>query len=265
MKYEIRELKVTEILDQAIKLIQDNYKLLFGITAVLLIPVCLVQQLLAVYMQENLAVNPTPAPGPGTLVPIMILALVNSLLAFVVIPVTNAALVHAVARKYLHQPTGIGQALGFALQRIVPLAWTWFVLILAIMGGFILCILPGILASLWFALATQVVVLEGVSGFAALKRSKELMKDHIGKLFLLGIVVFAINAAATMGAAFTPQPHLRAVVASLVQGLQTVFGTATAVLFYFSARCKHENFDLTLLANSVAETESSTAVVPGLE
>ena len=40
------------------------------------------------------------------------------------------------------------------------------------MGGMILCIVPGILAAFWFALATQVVVIEGVAGFAAMKRSK---------------------------------------------------------------------------------------------
>jgi hypothetical protein len=38
MRYTIRELKLGEILDQAVKLTKDHFGILLGITAVLLIP-----------------------------------------------------------------------------------------------------------------------------------------------------------------------------------------------------------------------------------
>lgn len=268
MKYEIRELGVSAILDQAIKLIQDNFKLLFGIVLVILVPYTLVQGLVAVSVTPTLPANATPemqaAAIRAALSSQMILLPLVLGLVYVVIPITNAALVHAIARAYLQQPTSVMQALKFALQRILPLIWTWFLMGLAIMGGLLLCVVPGILAALWFGLATQVVILEGISGFDALKRSKLLMTGNIGKLFLLGLVVGLINLAAGAVSAFIPQPHVQAVLGSVIQGLATIFSSATTVIFYFSTRCKAENFDLTLLAESVAAAEAPpVATEPG--
>ena len=88
----------------------------------------------------------------------------------------------------------VGESFKRAFQRIPPLIGTWFLVVLAIMGGTILCLVPGILASFWFSLATQVVVIEGVAGFAAMKRSKQLMAGNIGTIFVLGLLIGLINA-----------------------------------------------------------------------
>ena len=77
---------------------------------------------------------------------------------------------------------------------------TWFLVGLAIMGGMILCLVPGILAAFWFSLATQVVVIEGVAGFAAMKRSKQLMAGNIGTIFVLGLLIGLINVGIGFGA-----------------------------------------------------------------
>lgn len=268
MKYEIRELGVSAILDQSIKLLQDNFKVLFGIVMILLVPFSLIQGFVTLAIMPAPPVNMTPetqAAYMRSLLPVIgVVYLMLFVLAFIIIPVTNAALVHAISRAYLHQPTSIGHALQFSTKRILPLIWTWFILGLAIMGGLLLCVVPGIIAMLWFALATQVVVLEGRSGFDALKRSRELMKGNMGKLFGLGFVVFLINAAVAAGAAFVPQPHVQTILTAFAQGLNTLLSSATAVVFYFSTRCQHENFDLTLLAESVAASESPVATEPGL-
>ena len=79
-------------------------------------------------------------------------------------PITNAAVVYAISNAYLEKPISVGGSVKRAFQRILPLIWTWFLVGLAIMGGMILCFVPGILAAFWFALATQVVVIEGVAG-----------------------------------------------------------------------------------------------------
>ena len=57
------------------------------------------------------------------------------------------------------------------------------------------------------------------------------------------------------GAGLIPQPHVRVVLLALVEAVLTIFASAAFVAFYFSCRCKHEQFDLALLAQSVgAET-----------
>jgi hypothetical protein len=256
MRYTIRELRLGEILDQAVNLTKDHFGVLIGITAVLLIPFQIISGLIQVEMIPKLPPNPTPDQAMAAMATIFQVTVPIALLVlFVITPLTNAAMVYAIANAYLQKPISVGGSFKRAFQQILPLLGTWFLVGLAIMGGMILCIVPGIVASLWFGLATQVVVIESVAGFAALSRSKQLMTGNITTFFVLGILLFVINLSATAVASLIPQPHVQVVVSSIIVGVLTIFASATGVVFYFSCRCKHEQFDLTLLAQSVgAET-----------
>ena len=59
--------------------------------------------------------------------------------------------------------------------------------------GFLLCIVPGVIFMLWFALAIQVIVIEGQGVTASMARSKELVKGNMGKVFLVGLILFLIG------------------------------------------------------------------------
>jgi hypothetical protein len=252
MRYTIRELKLGEILDQAVNLTKDHFGVLIGITGILLIPYNVIGGLIQVAMMPTPPPNPTPEQSMAVSFAAMRISLPITLLAvYVIAPITNAALVYAISGAYLEQPIGVGGSVKRAFQRILPLIWTWMIAGLAIMGGMILCFIPGILAAFWFALATQVVVVEGVAGMAAMKRSKQLMAGNIGTLVVLGLLLAIINAGITFGAGLIPQPHVRVVVVSVVEAVLTIFASAAFVVFYFSCRCKHEQFDLALLAKSV--------------
>jgi hypothetical protein len=67
---------------------------------------------------------------------------------------------------------------------------------LAVMGGFILLIVPGIIFGLWFSQFPYVVVEEDLQSTAALKRSKYYVKGRsgeiFGKLFYIGIISIVI-------------------------------------------------------------------------
>jgi hypothetical protein len=261
MRYAIRELKLGEILDQAVNLTKDHFGVLLGITGILLIPFYVISGLIQVSMLPTPPPNPTPEQAMAFFAVTMRVSLPIALLAgFLIAPITNAAVVYAISNAYLQKPISVGGSIKQAFQRILPLIWTWFLVVLAIMGGMILCVVPGILASFWFSLATQVVVIEGVAGFAALKRSRQLMAGNIGNFFVLGLLIGIINAGTGFGAGLIPQPHVRVVVISVVTAVLTIFASAAFVVFYFSCRCKHEQFDLSLLAQSVGvETPADLA------
>jgi len=252
MRYAIRELKLGEILDQAVNLTKDHFGVLFGITAVLLIPFGVIGGLIEVSMIPKLPPNPTPEQTMAVVFAVWRATVPIALLgAYVITPITNAALIYAISNAYLEKPISVGRSLKRALQRILALIGTWLLVGLAIMGGLILCLVPGILAAFWFALATQVVVIENVGGFAALKRSKQLMAGNIGTIFVLGLLIGLINAGIGFAAVLIPQPHVRVVVNAIVEAVLVIFASAAIVVFYFSCRCKHEQFDLALLAQSV--------------
>ena len=67
MSYEIRELKLGGILDQGIRVLKDNFGLLFGILACVWIPYQLIANLVPLAMMD-LPADPTPSTRqPGSI------------------------------------------------------------------------------------------------------------------------------------------------------------------------------------------------------
>ena len=241
MQYQIKQLGLGGILDQSISLLRNHFGLLFGIVAITVIP----------FMAILGLVHHSIKAGGDLPTATMVFGIGNLVFALILAPLVNAAVIHAVASAYLSRPTTLGQCFSHASQRFLALLGTSMLMGLAIMGGLILLIIPGILFAFWFMLAQHVAVLEGSSGSAALGRSKALMKGNIGTGFALGLVVGIINACMGAGAGMIPQPHAKVVAIAFAQGVGTLLATCSMVVFYFSCRCKAENFDLQVLADAV--------------
>jgi len=257
MSYQIRHLSVGGVLDQAFSIIKDHFGLLLSICAILFVPISLVIGLASV------AVLPEPPPPGATPEQQMeyfvevsesgggILGIANIALALIVLPVTNAAIIDAVARFYLGQQTTAGESIKYAFSRLLPLIGTSILVGIVVFLGFLACIIPGILFLLWYSLVTHVIVIEGISGTDAMSRSKDLVRGNIGTLIILGLLLGVINIGIMLGAGLISEPYVSAVLTTLAQALTTIVGSAAMVVFYFSCRCDHEDFDLEHLANSI--------------
>jgi hypothetical protein len=268
MKYELKPLNVGGILDQAILILKDHFGLFLKITLCLQIPVGIALNLLITQKQPIPSPNATPEEMQAflqtqflflftVLMPLLLLMMV------LVVPIMSAAIVHATACVYLGEPTSVGSAFRVGIERAVPLIWTWILVYFFTFVGLMLCILPGILMSFWFALATTVAVVERVFGVSALQRSRHLMRadwaNHYLTFFLLGILMFFINAGIGAGSAFVFERHVASIVSVLLQAVTGTFGSIAMVVFYFSCRCRVENFDLMRLAEAVAAAPTEPA------
>lgn len=253
MRYKIQQLSLGGILDQAISVTKNHFGKFFLITLGVFGLNAAVLLITAQLPKQQIGPIEVPIADESTQ---MLLRVLN-LLSIIVGPITNAAIVHGIAQAYLGKSLSVGDSLRRAFGAFIPLFWTWLLVGLAIAGGFLLLIVPGILCAFWFTLATQVVVIEKVSGIAAMKRSKALMKGNIGTLFAMCFVIGALMWALLIGAFFIGQPQVQAIVMAVVQSLVMIIGSAATVVFYFSCRCKHENFDLQLLAESVGSDDSA--------
>ncbi|MEZ6129857.1 MAG: hypothetical protein R3C59_14335 [Planctomycetaceae bacterium] len=255
MSYTLSHLKLGGILDQAISLTKNHFGVLFQILAIVYIPFSIVSSFAV------LSVLPPPPETPEQAVAyqqavgqnLPLVMTMGLLSAFVILPLTNAAIVHAVAHFYLGKSASAVDSIKVGLKRVVPLIWTSILMGIAIMGGLILLIIPGILCLFWFALSTHVVVLEGINGGAALGRSRKLVSGNMGTLFVLLLMIGIISYAVGMVAGLVPQLQVQVVLRILLQAVMTVFSAAALVVFYFSCRCSHENFDLEHLAESMGE------------
>jgi hypothetical protein len=257
MRYEIRELNVGGILDQAIGLTKDHFWLYFKIFCVMFLPFTILSNLIVQWNMPDIPAVMTPEMyrSYSTSVPwglISSLSLVNFVLIY---PITDAALIYAIANSYLQKPISVGGAFRRAFHIFLPLVGTWILMCLAISLGFLLLIVGAIIFSYWFVLSTRIVVIEGTAGFAALKRSKQLTKGSGNTFVILAVLVFVISAAINFVTGFIHQAELKIVVGAICQTIAAIFGAAAWVVFYFSCRCKVENFDLQMLAESVGKDE----------
>jgi hypothetical protein len=256
MQYEIRALKLGEVLDQAIKLTQNHFKLLFGIMAIGVVPMTFATGLYTHILGFD---DPQKMARPGGFDPSQLVALLIGLFVIqfffllVVMPLSNAAVMHALSACYLSQPVTIGESYQVAARRYWSLLGTGLLWMLVLMGGLLLLIIPYFMFMFWYALWQQIVVIEHRGGWDALRRSHALMKGNYGAFFVLILVVGIATGAASGAAGAKPFVFVRLILTSLVQAAVMVFSTAAYVVFYFSCRCKYENFDLEILAQSVEQ------------
>jgi hypothetical protein len=105
--------------------------------------------------------------------------------------VTVGALSKCLLDAYTGHPTDWRHSVRFAADRLGPLAW------LAILSGvlltiaYVLIVIPGIYLTVCWLVAVPVLMFEGLGGFGALRRSRELVRGHWWTIFgavLVGIV-----------------------------------------------------------------------------
>lgn len=243
MKYPVKQLVLGAVLDQSMTLVRDHLGLLLAIASVT-VPF---QAIFALLQYQYLTGN-----NP---IGFLIWALAGLMIEVPLGVLVNAAAIHAIASAYLSRPTTFGRSFRHALRRFVPSFGVFVLYGLAIFGGTLMLIIPGILFALWFALAPQIVVLEWSPVGAAMDRSRQLMKGNLLSLLALELIWIMMFMGITASPQLIPQAHLQIIAQSFLQAFTTVLGLSVSVVFYYSCRCKAENFDLQLLADAISAAD----------
>lgn len=128
--------------------------------------------------------------------------------------------------KERQNPIEASAALKYGLRKVAPYVWISFLAGLAVFGGLILFIIPGIIFSIWFSVAVYVLIDEDKRGREALKRSKELVKGNwwgvFWRLFVIGFLSGLVSFPLSLAASFAEK-------AGLVY-LEMSFGVLTLVI-----------------------------------
>lgn len=249
MQYEIRAMGLGEILDQGIQLTKNHFALFFKVTLYALIPVSLAFGMYLEYLVqdetrilENLGAIQV-AGGLNALVTLLF-----------VLPVTYIGLAYVIAEVYLGRSITAGDAFHRGLSCIVPVIIASILYYLIVMIGIVLLIIPGIIFGIWFGLYYLVIAIENKTGIEALKRSKALVSTAFLTLFVLGFVVGIISFCIQLISGFVPVPYVGTIIGSVGGAIVIIFAVSCSVVYYFSCRCRLENFDLELLAESMGVT-----------
>ncbi len=183
--------KAREIFKQAWEIYKSHFKTLITISlvpalAMLILVIVFVGGIVGV---TALKINLAAAGIAGILIGI-------AAYIFVIYLSVWAAVAQLQAIKDQAENIGFKEAYKRSRANINPFFFTGLLTGLAVIGGFILLIVPGIIFSLWFSQSPYIVVEEGLKNTAAMKKSKFYVKGRIGtvfgKLFYMGIISFGI-------------------------------------------------------------------------
>jgi hypothetical protein len=129
------------------------------------------------------------------------------LVATIIVVVAMIALAPAFTIALLESAKGQKVAIGHVLRESWKYAFRVFVggvlTLLAVIGGLILFIIPGLIFGAWFAFTTYIIIDQNVGAVEAMKRSKALVKGHVIEtwgLFGMTSVFNILNIIPILGA-----------------------------------------------------------------
>ncbi len=277
----LRPLGVGEILDVAIKIYRARFGVLVRTVAVVVGPVFALVAVIRISIpQSDNLFDPsqsgsTPEFEADQFWAFLAGTLVIFILAFVASQVATGACFKAVGGAYLDEEPDWRESLRFARERLGSLLWLSVVLVVMIAPAFLACIVPGIYLYVAWSVAAPVLLLEGITGRAALKRSRVLTKGRFwptaGVLVLVAVltgIVQAIFLGVLTGVVSITGNEVATAVAEAIgqtvsSAMTTPLSAAVITVLYFDLRVRKEGFDLALLARRLGVEPGTGGPITG--
>lgn len=261
---QLREMRVGEMLDAAIKLYRQNWKTFMAIAAFVLVPYYFIEGALTAAVTRTVPVDVGGVRfevQQGETAAAVVAAVFAAGYFLFIQPFLAASMARATSELYVGGRVDVAGTYRFALPRTHSILWVSFLTFLAIAGGFLLLIVPGIIFYVRFLFGPTVVVVEGTKGRAAMKRSWRLAKGRswkiLGTTVLAGLLTSVIGAFLALPFVFAGEAIgsggwvLWAIGESLSSVITAPFGAIIAVLLYFDMRIRKEGLDLALMAREI--------------
>jgi len=279
MAKQLRPLSVGELLDRTFSLYRNNFVLFVGIMAV--------PQLVSFAAGLAFAMFPRLAAASGTANSSAVIAgvmvavfgfMALSIVHFIVLGIAQGATVYAVSQVYMDRITTMNDAYRFMSKRFWPVLAVILLTAVALMLGFLVFFVGAIFAFLFFSLAVPVCVLEGRDPVESMRRSYNLVKEDLGKIFLVCLVFYLIQSAAAgivavpafvLGVMYGPHggPPIPLLIltqlgAFVVGSVATPLMTIGISLAYYDYRIRREALDLQMMMAALgpAATPASAAM-----
>jgi hypothetical protein len=277
---EIGPLTLGEILDRMFSIYRKNFLLLVGIAGIpyafLIVIGSFIGGIFAVTNRTDPGVARIGiAPAAGVIIVGVVMVGLIFLLGVIVASLGTyaAAWDIQVGRK-----PGIRRAYRVAWSHLGAAILAGILSFLAMAAGLFLLVIPGIIVCLALSLIYPVIVAEDSGGFDALSRSWELTKGYRWKIFVAGLVYFAVSIAITYGiqipvilvSAFVFPQDSAPIWFTIISAFASILGSVlpapllaiASCLIYYDARVRKEGFDLQRLLDELPPEGAAPA--PGI-
>jgi hypothetical protein len=175
------------------------------------------------------------------------------LVSIITTSLSTAALTYGVLQHLRKREVAMGECISTGFLVLISVIAVALAQSLLILFGMVLCIIPGIIIALMYAVAVPVAVEERTEVLGALSRSSFLTSGYrmevFGVLFLIGLLHFAASFALSFIGTLTGQAIVGQVL-GMIEGVFYSGLTATAcALIYYRLRCLKESVDIDDLAS----------------
>ena len=168
-------------------------------------------------------------------------------------PLGTAIVLYAAFQDMRGQPVEIGPSIARALARFPTLVGLTLLMTVAVMLGFVLLIVPGIIMMVMWYLAVPVCMVEKTGPVRSLDRSQRLTKGHRWKLFglyLFVVILGSIGDSVSAGVGAALARDVGSVLLQTVwQGISQALSSIMIVVAYYQLRVAKEGVDIDLIAS----------------
>lgn len=188
----------TDLLRETWRILRSRYKTFIGI---MLIPVLagIALTIIVVIIGGGLLLGATLFIGNLSALPATIIGFILFIVIFFLISTlmqvwSQTALIYAI--KDRNENIGVREAYRRGWRKIISYWWIGFLSAFITTGGYLLFIIPGIIFSVWFSLASYILVAENLKGMNTLLKSREYVRGRWLSVFwrflFLGLFLFAL-------------------------------------------------------------------------
>jgi hypothetical protein len=245
-----RPLGIGEILSTAFQLYRRHWRTLLAIAAVVVVPLTLLQ-----YLFGDLVRTQGETTRNGVVVEtatwsVAIAGLLAALAGIVMYLVLTGAITRAVAAEVAGEDSSVEQSYRFGFHRLGSVLLVSVLVGLAIIGGLILLVIPGIYIGVRLAVSIEALVVEGRRGTEAMGRSWGLVGGHwwhaFGTILVAGLLTGIVNAVITAPFGATGW-FVQAVAAAVATVVTLPYGVLVGVLLYLDLRARKERLTMQTL------------------
>lgn len=189
-------LALGDVLSTAFRTIGASPGPLFGLAAAVIVPTALGNVALQV-VQYFVVGSDVPPTATSALVSLAfsLMTLLLVIVSAIAGTIVQGALFHVAIESLLGRRATTGEAVRVGLSRFLPLFAANLLIGLAVGVGTFLCLVPGLVAWTWLAVAAPACVYERIGPIDALQRSIDLTEGHRVTILLVWLLVGSAASA----------------------------------------------------------------------
>jgi hypothetical protein len=176
----------------------------------------------------------------------LLAVLITAAISVIITAVLQAALLRGAAQGTIGDPVDIDASYKWGFARFGSVLLISVLVGLAVLGGLILLIIPGIIFAVMFSVSVPALVVENKRGTEAMSRSWNLVKGHfwhaLGVLFVAGILTGIVSGIIqAIGTAISDNWFIDWIFQAIAQIIVAPFSALVGVLLYLDLRARTES------------------------